>query len=205
MPPPTHPPRQVLLFSGHRVDAPGRTPPRFPPALVPRAAAAIGAALDALDADARDLALAQAADGGDLLFAQACVDRGVALRWLLPQAEPVFIAGSVRGAAGPDAWEARYAALRARLAVPPQALPDMPGATPRGADAFERCNTWLLDTALALSPGAAMLHVICLWDGADGDGPGGTAHMAREARRRGLALTWIDLRELALQAARSAP
>ena len=196
MPPSAHPPRQVLLFSGHRVDAPGRAPPRFPAALVPRAAAAIGAALDALGADARDLALAQAADGGDLLFAQACVDRGVALRWLLPQAESEFIAASVRAAPGADDWPARYAALRTQLAAPPQAMPEVLGATASGTDVFERCNAWLL--AAALAQRAGRVHVICLWDGGAGDGPGGTAQMVREARRRGLPLTWIDLRTLVM-------
>ena len=37
------PPRKVFLFSGHMIDAPGRQPARFPPAVVPAAARAIGA------------------------------------------------------------------------------------------------------------------------------------------------------------------
>ncbi|MDH5541248.1 MAG: DUF4071 domain-containing protein, partial [Rhizobacter sp.] len=65
-------PRQVLLFSGHMVDAPGRAKPRFPAAMVPRASAEIEAVLDKLGAGEGDLALTQGAAGGDLIFAEAC-------------------------------------------------------------------------------------------------------------------------------------
>ena len=43
------------------------------------------------------------------------------------------------------------------------------------ASPFERCNLWLLYTALAC--GVDKVRFICLWDGSGGDGPGGTAHM----------------------------
>ena len=75
----------------------------------------------------------------------------------------------------------------ARLA--PAELPD-----PDAGDAFERCNRWLLDTALG--SGSGRMHLISLWNGAAGDGPGGTAHMMDEARRRGGEVTWIDTRRL---------
>ena len=188
-------PRQVLLFSGHRVDAPGRARARFPSALVPPAAAAIAAALDALGTGAADLALAQAAAGGDLLFAQACVARGVRVRWLLPLPEAEFIAQSVRGVAGPEDWPARYLALRARLAEPPIVMPAEAGAPLAHADLFARANRWLL--AHALAHGADKLRFICLWDGAaDGDGPGGTAQMVAEVRRLPVPITWVDTRTL---------
>ncbi|MDO9353356.1 MAG: hypothetical protein Q7T55_06660, partial [Solirubrobacteraceae bacterium] len=201
-PSPTARPRQVLLFSGHRVDAPGREPPRFPPSLVAPAAAAIAAALDALGANHDDLALSQAASGGDLLFAEACVDRGVALQLWLPESEPKFIAASVLGSAGADDWRARYFALKARLVDAPQVLvPGAPDDPP--SDPFERCNLQLL--ASALSHGATKLRFICLWDGAAGDGPGGTAPMVREVERHGVPVTWIDTRTLAAKYGKNAP
>ena len=52
-------PRRVFVFSGHLMDTPGRTPPRFPPALEPAAAHQIGLALDQLGAGPDDLALSQ--------------------------------------------------------------------------------------------------------------------------------------------------
>jgi hypothetical protein len=194
-------PRQVLLFSGHRVDAPDRPAPRLPPALLPRAAAAIGAVLDGLGADARDLGLSQAASGGDLLFSEACVARGVRLCWLLPLPEPAFMAASVGGSAGGADWLARYAALRPRLAEPPRLLVPAPHGT--SAQVFERGNRWLLDTALAF--GVERLCFVCLWDGGPGDGPGGTAQMVREVQRRGARIHRIDPRELAAQPTGDAP
>ena len=61
-------PRQVFLFSGHMVDAPDRSPARFPPEMEPHAAAAIAKLLDELGAGADDVAISSGACGSDLLF-----------------------------------------------------------------------------------------------------------------------------------------
>jgi hypothetical protein len=53
-------PRQVFLFSGHMVDAPGRSRARFPPDKESLAAAAIGKLLDELGAGASDAAISSA-------------------------------------------------------------------------------------------------------------------------------------------------
>ena len=82
--------------------------------------------------------------------------------------------------------------LRGQLTLAPAVLPA--AVPPDGQDPFERCNRWLLDTATA--SGSAHLHLIGLWNGDPGDGPGGTAHMMDEARRRGGQVTWIDTRRL---------
>ncbi|HET7528295.1 MAG TPA: tetratricopeptide repeat protein, partial [Burkholderiaceae bacterium] len=60
-------PRRVILFSGHMMDAPGRDPPRFPADKEAAAAQRIAQALEDLGAGDADLALCQAAAGGDLL------------------------------------------------------------------------------------------------------------------------------------------
>ena len=88
-------PRQVILFAGHLVDAPGREPPRFPESAVPQAKRWIESVLETLDADASDLAYTQGACGGDLLFTEACQARAVPVQWLQPFDEPEFIARSV--------------------------------------------------------------------------------------------------------------
>ena len=49
-------------------------------------------------------------------------------------------------------------------------------------DPFERCNLWLMYSALAC--GIDKLRFVALWDGGGGDGPGGTAHMYNEVKRR---------------------
>ncbi|MFT3663914.1 hypothetical protein [Piscinibacter sp.] len=193
-PQPVTAPRQVLLFSGHLVDAPGRPQARFPLAKEDAAARRIGAELDRLDAGAQDLALTQGAAGGDLLFAEACVARGVPLTLLLPLPEREFLERSMRPCEGGEAWCARYRALKAHLREAPRVADDELGPLPPGEDAFERANRWLLSSALAF--GAARLRFITLWDGAGGDGPGGTRDMVEAVRRARGEVCWIDSRTL---------
>lgn len=191
-PPPT--PRQVLLFSGHLVDAPDRAQARFPPEKVGAAARRIAAELERLDAGPADLAITQGAAGGDLLFAEACLARRVPLQLMLPLPEDQFIAQSMLPCIDGAAWRDRYLAVRARLTLPLLQADAVLGPLPAGADAFERANRWLLDSALA--HGARRLRFITLWDGAGGDGPGGTRHMVDEVRQRHGQTVWIDSRSL---------
>jgi tetratricopeptide (TPR) repeat protein len=187
-------PRQVLLFSGHMVDAPTRATPRFPKEKVPAADAAIQAALDKLGAGPEDLALTQGAAGGDLLFVEACQARGVPVQLLLPLTEPQFVEASLQRSADGADWTERYYAAKARLPEPPRVMPDELGPTAEGLSPFERCNLWLLYTALTHGPDKARL--VCLWDGGGGDGPGGTRHMVDEVKRRTGRVHWIDARTL---------
>ncbi|MBE0546545.1 MAG: DUF4071 domain-containing protein [Rubrivivax sp.] len=187
-------PRQVLLFSGHMVDAPDRAKPRFPAALVPRATAAIERVLDEMQAGSGDIAFTQGAAGGDLIFAEACVRRGVRVQLLLPLPEPEFIEASVMRSADGAAWRDRYYALKAQLADAPREMAAELGPLPADANAFERCNQWLLYTALALGP--PKVRFVCLWDGGGGDGPGGTRHMVQEVKRRTGRVAWVDTRRL---------
>ena len=243
----------MLLFSGHRVDAPGRVPHRFASDSVAKAAAAIDATLEVLQAGPEDLALTQGSSGGDLLFAEACVRRSVPLRLMQPHPEPRFIEESVRGSSDGARWVDRYLAVRAAAQAPPLVLPfdapgdaaaevlgdgrggasgeaagatageasgdrpgDPPGDVPgdatteaaddvaadaagkvighAAADRYERCNRWLLETALAWGP--ERLRFICLWDGRASDGPGGTADLVAAVRRLGLPVIWLDARHL---------
>lgn len=116
-------PDQVLLFSGHRMDEPGREPPRFPPA-----------------------------------------------------------------------HEDDAARRKPRLQF--RELPEALGPTPElNVNPFERCNLWELYSALAC--GITKLRFITLLDGSSGgDGPGGTAHLLRQVKRRTGRVEWIDTRTL---------
>lgn len=192
-------PRQVFLFSGHMVDAPNRAKTRFPVTMVPRATEEIGRVLEDLQAGPGDLALTQGAAGGDLIFAEACVRRGVRLQLLLPLPEPEFIEASIKPSADGQAWFKRYVALKETLkpphAEPPRIMPAELGPTPAHASPFERCNLWLLYTALSYGPDK--VRFVCLWDGGGSDGPGGTQHMVDEVKRRTGHVSWIDTRTLA--------
>ncbi len=187
-------PRQVLLFSGHMVDRPGRALPRFPAAAEAIAAKAIDDAVGALDPGADDLALSQAAAGGDLLFLEACQRRGVRCQIMLPFAEPEFIERSVLPSIDGARWRDRYYAASAAANTSVRAMPSEVGALPDASDPFERCNLWLLYTALAA--GIEKTRFVTLWNGEGGDGPGGTAHLAREIKRHTGRVVWLDTREL---------
>ena len=167
-------PAHVVLFSGHMVDKPDRETPRFPEEKAASAAGRIAQELDALDAGPGDLGISQAASGGDLLFAQACLARGMRLEVYLPQREPEFLAASVSCAA--PHWQGDFDALQDRRDVLFRIMPDELGPAPEGVDAYDRCNRWMLHSAL--SSGLGRVSFVALWDGKPGDGPGGTEHMA---------------------------
>jgi len=185
-------PRQVFLFSGHMIDKPGRQPPRFPASKESVATQRITEALQKLGAGPGDLALAPGGCGGDLLFTEACQQRGVKVQWLQPYDEPTFIQKSV--VCYSEAWRERYLKAKNSLISDIRSASECLGPTPKDVDPYERCNLWLLYTAL--SYGISKVQFICLWDGGGGDGPGGTAHMYQEVNRRTGQVTWIDTRGL---------
>jgi tetratricopeptide (TPR) repeat protein len=187
-------PRQVILFSGHMIDAPGRPTPRFPAEKEGIAGQKIADALDALGAGAEDLALCQAAAGADQLFLEACQQRGVRCQILLPLSEPEFIEQSILPSAGGDTWRKRYFKLKEKLTDPIRIMPEELGPLPSGVDPFERCNLWLLYTTLAW--GLEKTRFVCLWNGGGSDGPGGTEHMYNEVKQRTGRVNWIDARTL---------
>jgi hypothetical protein len=167
-------PTRVVLFSGHMVDKPGRETPRFPEHKAEAAAARIAQELDAIGVGPRDLGISQAASGGDLLFATACLARGMRLEVYLPQREPEFLAASVSFVA--PHWQRDYDALKDRRDVLFRIMPDELGPAPEEINIYDRCNRWMLHSALSCGPGK--VSFITLWDGNAGDGPGGTEHMA---------------------------
>lgn len=187
-------PRHVFLFSGHMIDAPNRTEPRFTADKEPAATQKIVEALERLGAGAEDTAYCQAAAGGDLLFLEACQKRGVRCHVLLPFPEPEFIERSILPSAGGDVWRDRFFRMKEQLKVPIRIMPLELGPIQMGVDPYERCNLWLLYTALAC--GVEKVRFICLWNGGGGDGLGGTLHMYNEVKQRTGRVTWIDTRQL---------
>jgi hypothetical protein len=175
-------------------DTPTRNPQRFPVAKEEVAAREIGKALDALGAGPGDLALSQAAAGGDLLFLEACQRRGIRCEILLPFKEPEFIERSILPSAEGERHRDRYFEVKSRLDGVFRFMPDELGPSPSGVDPFERCNLWLLYTTLAW--GTDKARFICLWNGGGGDGPGGTEHMYKEVKERTGNVNWIDTRTL---------
>ena len=193
-------PERVFLFSGHMMDAPRRKEPRFPPEMEGAAREAIERALDQQGARAGDLALTQGAAGGDLLFAEACLRRGLRLQLLMPCQEPDFIQHSMLSCLHGEEWLQRYLRVREHEhCLEPRIMPRALGPVPRDVNhqqisPYVRGNLWLLYTSLATALQGT--RFICLWNGARGDGPGGTDHMYREVKRRTGQVSWIDTRTL---------
>lgn len=173
-------PRRVFLFSGHMIDAPDRAEPRFPAAQEAVAARAIGATLDTLGAGPQDLALCSGACGGDILFAEACLRRGVRLEIWLPFDTATFLEKSVSFAG--DKWRTRFHAIQDDPLATLSIIPGQTEFAPDAANPYARTNLWLLQSALAR--GEEKLHFICLWNRQGGDGPGGTEHMHYEVNKR---------------------
>ena len=183
-------PRKVFLFSGHMIDAPDRKVPRFPPDKEPLAKDSIGRLLGELGAGADDLAVCSGACGGDLLFAEAALARGVPIEIYLPFDEPTFVVKSVDFA--DSDWHARFVAAMSASTL--HVMPEERGPLPEGDDPYEQNNLWMLEAASRF--GAEKVEFICLWDGQGGDGPGGTQHLMQEVKRRAGRTHWLDTTQL---------
>ena len=180
-------PALVVVFSGHMIDdlrvrGEGKEkPPRFPPAKIESASARIRAALDELEAGAGDLGLCGGASGGDLLFAEVCLERGMRVELRLARAENEFLAESVTFADPDHRWEHSFTRVATNPCTTVLIMPEELGAAPKGVSVHDRCNRWILYTAL--SQGLLKASFITLWNGEPGDGPGGTQSMVELVRK----------------------
>jgi hypothetical protein len=181
---------RTFIFSGHMVDAPDRRKPRFPAEAVAAVGRAIGRALDQGSASKGDIAICSGAAGGDLLFLEAALARGLRATVCLPFSETEFLETSVREA-GPD-WQERYFRLTRMASVDLRVLPLEES---EDSDAYGRCNTWMLYQGLA--SGSREVSGIVVWDGKPGDGEGGASHMVEGLRKWGVPVAVIDPLNLA--------
>jgi hypothetical protein len=183
-------PKNVVLFTGHMIDATDRKTPRFPADKESAAAAAIAKTLADIGVARGDLAICGGACGGDLLFAEACLARGTVLELYIPFDEPTFLANSV-DFANAD-WHERYMAAKSRAAL--HIMPNELGPLPEGDNPYERNNRWMLEAAARF--GGEMMAFIALWNGQGGDGPGGAQHLMEQARQKTARIYWLDTRKL---------
>jgi hypothetical protein len=170
------------------IDAPGRKEPRLPTAKEGAVRRAIEKELADWGTGSDDVGICGGACGTDILFAEACLERGARVLLLIPLPEEMFLKKSVAFA---DAdWEARYRALRAKCEARFQH--EALGPPAEGENVFERNNLWCLDTARALVP-SDRVHAILVWDEKPtGDGPGGTSDFAARVAEGGGRVTIIN-------------
>jgi hypothetical protein len=184
--------KQVVLFFGHMIDRKKRKPPRFPSENERDATKKINAKLDEFGVEAGDLGLCGGACGGDLIFAEACLERGMSMEIRIPFDTSTFLEKSVRFAG--ESWEDRFYDVveneRTRLLV----MSEDVGPTPRLRNAHARNNLWQLYAALCRD--ADELRFLALWDGRKGDGEGGTEFMWNAVKTRTGRVYQIDTKEL---------
>ncbi len=185
-------PPHVFFFSGHMIDAKSRPEPRFPPEMEGEARRKIEMALDKHQAGPRDVAVtAGAACGGDIIFIEACLDRGLKVEVYLPFPKERFIEASINFHKEKDNnWVERFHAIRLNPNVSIHLQPDRVGSVPEGEDAFARNNRWALYSAISYD--IDRVRFIVLWDGQSGDGPGGTMHLVEEVNRLGGIVEHLD-------------
>jgi hypothetical protein len=190
-------PARVLLFTGHRIDAPGRTSPRFPAAAEERARGMIREAVEKEQQGAAGevIGYAGGASGGDIIFHEVCAELGIRTQMLLAAPRDAYVRASVQDS-GSD-WVTRFDNLQQSL--PTRVLGDSL-ELPRwlrpleNYSIWQRTNLWLMHNALV--HGASRMTLIALWNGEGGDGPGGTEHLVEEARQRGARTIVLDTKSL---------
>jgi len=190
-------PTHVLLFTGHRVDAPDRKTPRFPAAKEKHARAMIFEAVRNEKAKAKGpvFGIAGGACGGDILFHEICEALEIPSQMYLVLPKNDYIKVSVADG-GPD-WVERFNRLYDKMK--PKILSDSDRLprwlrTKKDYNIWQRSNLWMLHNALFISQDH--LSLIALWNGATGDGPGGTEDMVERAKDRGATFIHLDARKL---------
>jgi tetratricopeptide (TPR) repeat protein len=202
--------KRVLLFAGHMIDEPGRKTPRFPAEKEAMAREKIKEAVMRemqLDPGVA-CAYAGAASGGDILFQEICVELGIATKLYLAIPPPNYVTTSVEK--GGQQWVQRFWQIHGEHAARNQVrvlsessdngeyLPAWLRDKPKYS-IWQRNNLWMLFNALdeACDPktGDPNISLIALWDGAGGDGPGGTRDLVDKVKGLGARCEIISTKE----------
>jgi hypothetical protein len=167
----------VVVVSGHMIDASDRKEPRFPPSQVERVSRELDKAFDAWGVGPGTTILCGGARGADILAAEAGLRRGAGVYLCLALPPDEFERCSVV-LPGSD-WATRFRSLLDRAEVE---VAQGANDTNEDVDVFERANARLVELANSRTdrPYAALV-----WDGRQGDGPGGTADLVRRLGFRG--------------------
>lgn len=203
--------KRVLLFAGHMVDAPGREKPRFPADKEGLAREKIKAAvLKEMNSGAGVASgYAGGASGGDLLFQEVCKELGIETHLYLAIPAQKYVTTSVQNSEGEwvDRFWNIYNEHKAQEHI--RVLSDgadeseyLPAwlREKEGYNIWQRNNLWMLFNALEESCDPKSedpnLTLIALWDGAGGDGPGGTADLVQKVKELGARCEIIKTKEL---------
>ncbi|BAY10613.1 TRAFs-binding domain-containing protein [Calothrix sp. NIES-2098] len=181
---------RAVVFSGHIIDRPGRSIPRFPPELEAQVYRAIRDRLLALDAK---IGYASVACGADILFLEAILELNGDIHIVLPYDREEFIKYSVDIIPHSN-WKQRCEKLLARAnevitcsnrkLENSQVLYEYANCVVHG---LGKMRAEVLDTEL--------IH-LAVWDGKPGDGSGGTAWAINTWQAWGYEVEIIDLESM---------
>lgn len=177
----------VMLFNGHMIDAPTRKTRRFPADMEAHVAAALRAAVGTLVAteESETLAIAGGARGGDLLFLEACRDRGISRRMVIGRPFEEYRENFARNIPGnwPDRADDMWR--------DPNTEQDVCIAPPH-VHRYQFVNDHMLETAIGLSD---RVTLVVLWDKVK-RGKGGPSDFMERASGKAF-IQEIDFSELA--------
>ena len=175
-----------LLFTGHMIDKPDRETPRFPSK---KEKAVWQKMKEEIEKVKRNTAgklkgIAGGACGGDILFHEICKELEISTELFLALPRKKFLVESVAFAG--LGWVERFDKLFEKLPV--RYLSKSHESAEwlkenKTLSIWEKNNLWQLNCGLA--NGGLNMTLFALWDGKGGDGPGGTADMVKEAKKKG--------------------
>lgn len=179
---------RVTVLTGHMIDLPGRSTPRFPPGLETAVKVEIAAWIATHNVG---FGYASGASGADLLFHECLLETGKHACVVLPYGPAEFRADSV----DPAGWGERFErVLRGaeRLAIAAEQKLLGPGAASfhygnQMLAGMARLRAQLLDTDLL---------ALAVWDGEENGAIGGTSETVREWRSRGIVVEVLDISKL---------
>ncbi|RMF00055.1 MAG: SLATT domain-containing protein [Chloroflexi bacterium] len=175
-------PAQVFLFAGHPIDPPSQRERRFPAAMEKEVRQKIEAALAQHNPGKNDLAItAGAAAGGDIIFLELCLERGMRAEIHLPFDEARYIQEAISYAG--DQWVERFYTLRNSPNVVIRQQVDHLGPVKPGDNIIGRNVRWALYAALVY--GIDHTRFIILWDGKTSHTPGGPDSVLEQVRQLG--------------------
>lgn len=151
-----------FLFSGYMVDYQGKETRVFPPDKEAQIRQEIRAKLQELGAKKDDRAfLGGLSAGGEIIFAEVCVEMGLYVKAFLPLPEQSYIRRFVSIAG--DQWVDRFYKIRSHPLVDDIYQIESVGAPKEGNDPYERNNRWFLYSSLKY--GIDNIRLLALWDG----------------------------------------
>ena len=195
-------PARVIVFTGHRIDEPGRKLPRFPREAEGEARRMIREAVVAerSKADGEVVGIAGGASGGDILFHEVCAEQGIKTQLFIVGSRDAYVTGvgagwrpqvggairsSARHPSGPGTGQ-----LAGHAGLPRWLRPA------KNYSIWKRHNRWILNNALV--HGANRVTLIALRNkDIQPDGTGGTQDMVTAAESRGAKIVLLDAAPLA--------